>query len=95
MTMPEPQPFDVNNTLLGAGPARIDGGVMQTPDGRQAVFSMRTPSTTVTAILTAEDLRNWATFINALADEVDGGAKLQAASLADVAALDPTIPFRR
>jgi hypothetical protein len=86
--------LDQNNPLLGNGPARLDGGTITHPQmGKQGVLSVRTSSTTVTVIMTAESLRAWGKFCNDLADEVGGGT-LQPASIMDVAALDTTMQRR-
>jgi hypothetical protein len=99
MTSPQPnnmQFLDVNNPLLAAGPARIDTGIIEHPEtGRIGVFTLRTSSSTNTALIGADDLRNWADHITALADALDGGgSKLVSASPLDVQTLDTTMQRR-
>jgi hypothetical protein len=79
--------LDPYNQLLAAGPARLDGGTISAPDQpTQGVLTVRTASTTLTSLMSADDLDNWAKFITNLATQVRGGSvALQAASPQDVA----------
>src|ERR1700729_1307910 len=94
MTMPQQnnmQFLDTNNPLVGGGPARIDTGIIQHPEsGQMGVLTVRTPSTTLTVVMSPEDLRNWANHTNGLAEAMDkgGGTKLVPAGMGDVAAMD-------
>lgn len=99
MTTPVQNPMqflDPNNSLLSGGPARLDGGSI-TPPGQppMGVLTFRTASTTLTVLMGAADLRNWAGIINGLADEVEGKKHLQPASVMDVAALDGAVAFKK
>lgn len=93
--MPDPNQMrflDVNNPLVGGGPARIDSGIIQSEQGKMGVLTVRTVSATVTVVMSCEDLRNWADHINNLADHMDGsGTKLVPATMGDVVALDTTM----
>ena len=95
MTTPRQNPsqfLDAGNPLLSAGPARLDGGVITTPQGKLGCLTVRTSSTTTTVLVEADDLRKWAQFISDLADQADGGGtRLIAASAIDAAALDATM----
>jgi hypothetical protein len=95
MTMPDPSQMrflDVNNPLCAGGPARIDSGIIGTEQGQMGVLTVRTASTTLTVVMSANDLRSWADHINGLADHMDGsGTKLVSATMGDVVALDTTM----
>lgn len=92
MTSPDPNELrflDVNNPLISGGPARIDTGIIDHPEaGKLGVFTLRTGSATVTALLSADDLDGWADHIKNLATALRGGPKLAAATMGDVAALE-------
>ena len=86
--------LDINNPLVAGGPARIDSGIITHADaGQMGVLTIRTPSTTVTVVMSPEDLRSWADHINNLAEHLDkgGGTKLIPAGMGDVVALDKTM----
>lgn len=88
--------IDQNNPLLAGGPAKLDGGTIESPaTGKMGVLTMRTSSGTLTAMMDADSLRNWAKFIDSLADEVEGKKHLQPATMQDVAVLDGSMPFRK
>jgi hypothetical protein len=93
--MPDPSQMrflDINNPLCAGGPARIDSGMIGTEQGKMGVLTFRTPSTTLTVVMQADDLRTWADHINQLADHMDGGGtKLIPAGMGDVVALDKTM----
>lgn len=96
MTMPAPQFLDTGNPLLAGGPAKLDTGSITTEDGQQAgVLTVRTSSATVTVLLNATSLDEWGDLIKTLAASLGGGKKLQAASVFDVASLDPTMQGKR
>jgi hypothetical protein len=99
MTTPIQNPMqfiDPNNPLLNGGVARLDVGSITPPGQDQVgVVTVRTSSATVTVLMTAKNLREWADILTGLADQMDGGAGLQVATMQDVAALDPTAVFSR
>jgi hypothetical protein len=97
MTTPNvPQFIDPNNPLLNGGPAKLDTGTIVGPEGKKVgVLTIRTASTTVTVLMAAENLNEWGDLIKDLAASLGGGAKLQAASMMDVAALDTTMQAKR
>lgn len=82
-----PQPLvDVGNELLTQVQARLDTGSLATPGGKTGVVTIRTASTTLTVFIGTADLRNWASLLSELADEMSGG--LVPATAADVAAVN-------
>jgi hypothetical protein len=93
MTTPNALQFiDPNNPLLNGGPAKLDTGSIVGPDGKKVgVLTIRTASTTVTVLMGAVHLNEWSEILGNLAKDIGGGAKLQAASMMDVASLDPTM----
>ena len=95
MSMPVPEYLDPNNPLLATGPARLDTGTITMPQlGEVAVLTVRSSSATQTVMLSKDDLRKWRTLIDKLDDSVNGPV-LEKATIADVAALDGSIPFRK
>lgn len=96
MTTPNNMQFiDQNNPLLAGGPAKLDGGTIESPaTGKMGVLTMRTSSGTLTAMMDAGSLRNWSKFIEALADEVEGKKHLATASPMDLQALSGS-PFMK
>lgn len=85
MTTPNPL-VDLGNQLLAQVPSRLDTGSISGPAGKTGVLTFRTASTTLTLLVTAEDLRTWSGLMSDLASELGGG--LTVASAADVAALN-------
>lgn len=86
-----PQYLDPHNPLLASGPARLDAGTIELPGvGRLGVLTVRTPSTTVTVMLSAEDVATWTDLLAKVRDDL-GGKKLVAATPMEVAALDTTM----
>lgn len=99
MTTPgQPQPLvDMGNPLLAHVPAQLDTGTVDLPgEGKFGVMTIRTGSTTLTVMLAAVDLKNWAGVLAGLAEDLGGG--LVKASPLDMTALDmmhPVGPKRR
>lgn len=95
MTTPQQVPlFDLGNQLLAQVPARLDTGSVSSPAGEAVgVVTFRTASTTLTLLVTAEDLRNWADIMTKLAQSLSGG--VVAASAADIASLSVAEKRRR
>jgi hypothetical protein len=88
MTTPNMTFLDMNNPLGGGGPSRLDTGGVTLPTGEKVgVVTMRTTSTTCTALLTPEVVLAWGEHLVEFAGQL-GAKKLVAASMADVAALD-------
>jgi hypothetical protein len=88
MTVPQQGPplVDQGNTLLNHVPARMDSGTVDIPGtGKLGVLTIRTGSTTLTIMLSAADLRDWAGIMSGLADQMTGG--LVKATPIDIAAL--------
>jgi len=85
---PPPAAFDLGNPLLAPVPARLDltSADLHDGGGKIGLVTVRTPSTTQTVMLTAEDLRTWAGLLTGLADQLTGG--IVRATPLDVAALD-------
>lgn len=74
MTTPNQVPpyLDPSNPLLATGPSRLDVGTVDLPEtGKLGIFTVRTPSTTLTVMLSAEDLRTWAGIMNTTADQLE------------------------
>jgi hypothetical protein len=98
MTNPSQQPqvplVDAGNALLAPVPAQMHAGMVNGPDGKTGVITVRTSSATLTVFLGAADLRSWASLLTALADELTGG--LAQATAADIAVLSqPSARHRR
>ena len=73
MTMPggeTPAFFDGGNPLLAPGPARLDTGTITGGGGQLGVITMRNHGATVTVMLAADDVRQWARILTALADSM-------------------------
>ena len=72
----DPRTFiDTGNPLLGRVQSRLETGSVQTPAGPLAILTIRTASTTLTVLMTKDDLAIW---IGVLQDQHD---KLSAAGL--------------
>lgn len=87
---PSGAPFiDTGNQLLSQVPVRMETGTVDTPAGKVAVLTLRSATTTMTALLGVADLRAWTEVLGDLADSIDGGGekKVVPASAFDVAAL--------
>jgi hypothetical protein len=81
--------FDPGNPLLAGGPALWDTGVFGLPAGagNAGVFTMRTASTSMTLIMTADDLDRLAGDISSLAVTVREAPVLARPSGAEISAL--------
>jgi hypothetical protein len=77
---------DPGNDMLAPGPARLNCGTVTTPDGKLGVLTIRTSSATVTVLLDAKALRDWAGLIVSVAGQLS--EQLVQATVSDVAALD-------
>jgi len=84
MTTPQRPLVDEGNPLLSQGPAQLDTGTVNTPDGKLGLLTIRTGSTTLTVILPPANVREWANVLNNFAASMGG---LVTASAADVAAV--------
>lgn len=89
MTAPQ-TPFDTGNPLLARAPVRLETGTLDTPDGKLGALTLRSATTTMTAFLTAEDLRTWSDLLGQLADSLSG-VTVVAASPVDIARLNQQI----
>lgn len=79
---------DTGNPLISQVPARMDTGTIDAPGvGLLAVLTFRTASTTMTVMLTADDLKNWAELLTGLAGQMNGGGHIVQATPVDIAAL--------
>ena len=76
MTTPPGAPpafIDVGNPLLAQVPARLDGGTIDIPGaGRMAVVTIRTASTTLSVVLSAEELGKWAQILSGMHASMNG-----------------------
>lgn len=90
MTTPNPAQFiDPNNHHLASCPVTLEAGTINHPtDGLLGVATIRTPSTTLSAVLSPDMLTEWIDLLTALRDGMGGGSKLQPANMGDVAALN-------
>ena len=74
MTMPggeTPAFFDGGNPLLAPGPARLDTGTITGGGGQLGVITVRTSGgETSPSFLAADDVRQWARILTALADSM-------------------------
>jgi len=83
-----PSFVDSANQLLTQVPVRLETGTIDAPAGTFAVITLRSASTTFTALLSAEDLGNWLDVLTGLRDSMaGGGSKVVPATVFDVAAL--------
>lgn len=65
-------PCDTGNSLLAASPARLLTTVI-TQGGQQLVmFTLRTPSTTLTVLLTRDDALTWSRQLATVAQQAGG-----------------------
>lgn len=79
MTMPPVETesaVDVANTLLAPGPATMVIG----RHGNMGLFTIRTPTTTLTIQLPKADILAWAMLLRELGDSMEGGSPLLVAS---------------
>ena len=59
MTHPEQPPFDPLNTLLAEVPSTLTTGVISVLGAQRLGLTIRTGSTTLTVLLTKDDVRVW------------------------------------
>lgn len=78
----------MGNSLLSQVTARLETGSITQPGNTRGVLTIRTASTTLTVILTREDVRKWADVISSLADQLGAPRNVQPASLQDIIRLD-------
>jgi hypothetical protein len=72
---PLPPCVDEANTLLAPGPAALNTG----RNGALGLFTIRTPTTTLTVQLPKADLLAWAAMLKELGDSMEDGSSLLAA----------------
>lgn len=61
MTTPQqPQPVDQANTLLAETPSQLMTALIEYPQGQRLALTIRTPSTTLTVLLSPADAKAWA-----------------------------------
>lgn len=63
-------PFDPGNRLLAETPAQLTTSHIPTTDGQRLGLTIRTPSTTITILLSKKDARTWAHTIKTTADQL-------------------------
>jgi hypothetical protein len=81
MTMPHPQApvlVDAGNPLLSRTDCQLDTGSIETPDHTLGVITVRTPSTTLTVFLPAQDVKQWQEALGQLAGQLDSGGLVKA-----------------
>jgi hypothetical protein len=84
--------LDPNNRLLAGGPVTLECGTVAKPGEPLVVgVTMRTDSATVTGFITPAQLNEWADYLAQACAALDGSPRLEAATMADLARLDPTI----
>ena len=87
--------IDSGNPLLQPTQSRIDTGSVTMPDGTKlGVLTLRTPDTTLSLFLVAEDFRQWSEILAAAADALEGKAKLAVATPGDAALLSQALKGR-
>jgi len=77
-------PADPGNTLLSGVPAQLTISEQQTAAGKMAMLTIRTPCTTLTVFLGREELANWASTMQHLADQMGGLTIVGAGALPDL-----------
>jgi hypothetical protein len=75
--MTTPNSFlDQGNPLLQPQPVRIDAGSVTMPDGTVlGVLTFRSPSTTMSAFLSPEEVQQWAEILADAAEKLGAGKK--------------------
>ena len=88
MTDPGPPSFlDIGNQLLSQVPVRLELGAVTVPGGvKTGVMTLRSATTTMTVLLTADELRGWSASLAEAARALEASTVVPA-SAADVAAL--------
>ena len=57
---PDPRTYlDIRNTLLGRVPALLETGSVTAPQGTLGIVTIRTASTTMTVLVTRDELADW------------------------------------
>lgn len=88
MSTPAPQFIDAANPLLAQVPTRMDSGTIDIPgSGKVAIVTIRTASTTLSVIMSAEELRTWSDILSRLAASMPGGSGIVVPSAAETVAL--------
>jgi hypothetical protein len=68
--VPGTTPFDTGNTLLDISQANFTAGKIPMPDGsNRLIWTIRTPSTTLTLFLTKTDGQTWCDAFQASVDD--------------------------
>lgn len=62
--------IDPVNRLLDNGPHELRAAIMEAASGRIAVITLRTPSTTLTVLLSPAEAQDWADHLTAVATKV-------------------------
>lgn len=70
---------DAGNPLLDRAAVRLETGSLETPDGTLGIITIRTPTTTLTVFLPAEDIRSWTGVLAELGDQVNGTSLIRPA----------------
>jgi len=71
-TLAQVPPVDPGNALLGGVPAQLTVSEQQTPNGKMAAVTIRTPCSTLTVFLAREELGGWAALMQRTADQMGG-----------------------
>jgi hypothetical protein len=77
-TPQEVPPVDTGNQLLAVTPAMLVTALLQTADGQRLGLTIRTPSTTLTVLLTKADAELWAKNLKGAADGISGSGLIAA-----------------
>jgi hypothetical protein len=78
MSTPASQPVDPGNQLLGETPAQLTTATLPTATGQRLVLTIRTPSTTLTLLLSKDDAILWAGNIRETAKAMSGSGLIVA-----------------
>lgn len=78
MTTTDPPPFDAANDLLGPAPANLTTALLEIPGGQRLGVTVRTPTTTLTVMLTKADAVLWAKLITEAAGRMSGSGLVAA-----------------
>jgi hypothetical protein len=80
MTTPAPPPVDTGNQLLAETPTQCTTALLQTPAGQRLALTIRTPSTTLTVLLSKADAATWAGNIAATAKAMSSSGLIVASN---------------
>jgi hypothetical protein len=69
---PQPPAMDPGNPFVAKVPANLTTSELMTPDGRLGVATFRTPGTTLSVLLTRDEVANWAEALQKLANQMSG-----------------------